>query len=102
MRRRERDNRDTECFGIVTKEEENKWIIPNKKIHIPGGDIEEKLSAETLVPANLDKGKEVDDFIVSILKRTNQCIASHINLKMFQKKRLNIMRWVHLQFPGKE
>ena len=44
------------------------------------------LSAETPVWANLDKLKQKDDFIVSILGITNQYIESDSNLEKFQKE----------------
>ena len=43
----------------------------NLEEHIPDDNIEEKLLAESLVPASLDKVKQVDEFIVSNLRRTS-------------------------------
>ena len=54
-------------------------------------DIEEKFLAETPVPRNLDKVKQVDDFIISILGRTNPCLTNDSNLEKFQKKLLDVM-----------
>ena len=98
----------TNCFWIVTKEEENKWVLSNEMAvyasrifeeYIPDGEIEEKLQAETPVPANLDKVKQVDDFILSVLGRTNQCIASYTTLEKFQNN--FFMSWVQFQFSEK-
>ena len=98
----------TNCFWIVTKEEENKWVLSDEMAvyasrifeeYIPDGEIEEKLQAETPVPANLDKVKQVDDFILSVLGRTNQCIASYTTLEKFQNN--FFMPWVQFQFSEK-
>ena len=43
------------------------------------------------VLSNLDKVKQVDNLIVSILGRTNQCIANDTNLEKFKNNLLNVM-----------
>ena len=59
--------------------------------HIPDGQNEERLLVETPVLANLDKVKQTDDFIVSILGKTNQCIANDTNLEKFKNKLLKVL-----------
>ena len=78
----------TKGFRIFIKEEKNKWAFPDEKPtynytlfkeHIRDDDIKENFLAETSLPINLYKGKQVDNFIVSILGRRNQCTVSYSN-----------------------
>lgn len=78
----------TKGFRIFIKEEKNKWAFPDEKPaynytlfkeHIRDDDIKENFLAETPLPINLYKGKQVDNFIVSILGRRNQCTVSYSN-----------------------
>lgn len=54
-------------------------------------EILRKIIAETLVPANLHKVKQVENFIVSILRRTNQRLVIDTNLEKFQKNLFNVI-----------
>ena len=78
----------TKGFRIFIKEEKNKWAFPDEKPtynytlfkeHNRDDDIKENFLAETSLPINLYKGKQVDNFIVSILGRRNQCTVSYSN-----------------------
>ena len=46
-------------------------------------DIEEKLLPEALVLRNMDMVKQVDDFIILTISRTNQCLTNDSSLENF-------------------
>ena len=111
FRRGKRENRaaPTKYFRIVTKEEENKADLAEEMAahtnrlfeeYVPGTEIEVKLLAEALAIANLDKAKQVEGFIVSIPRKTNQCIANDPNLEKFKKKLLNVMDPISIVYRG--
>ena len=93
----------------MTKEEENKGDLAEEMAahtnrlfeeYVPGTKIEVKLLAEAPAIANLDKAKQVEGFIVSIPRKTNQCIANDPNLEKFKKKLLNVMDPISIVYRG--
>ena len=68
-------------------------IYANKlsKECIPGSNIEEKILKEHLVPSNINRGKEVDNIVLSMLCRTHPCSSMDVIYQRSQKKNLNAM-----------
>ena len=68
-------------------------IYANKlsKECIPGSNIEEKILKEHLVPSNINRGKEVDNIVLSMLCRTHPCSSMDVIYQGSRKKILNAM-----------
>ena len=76
----------------IAKKEDKKCNLPEEMARFANKlfeeytldrDIQKKLLAETLVPRNLDKIKQVDDFIILILWRTKPYLTNDSSLEKF-------------------